>query len=172
MHRQKAVIAPFNMKYLNDYYIGFDKEITKYQWPDPFDSIESARDVLQEFMNEMDKGETLFFSVLSESGKFVGGVEIHGLDGDCPELGVWIVRNEQNKGYAYEALSEAMRIACEKHAKKEFFYEADIRNEASARLLQRFRNRFDIIDQDVEMLTTDSGKELQLQGHIIRVRQE
>ena len=43
MQRQKAVIAPFNMKYLNDYYIGFDKEITKYQWPDPFDSIESAR---------------------------------------------------------------------------------------------------------------------------------
>ena len=126
MQRQKAIIAPFNMKYLNDYYIGFDKEITKYQWPDPFDSIESARDVLQEFMNEMEKGETLFCSILSENGKFLGGVEIHGLGGDCPELGVWIVRDEQNKGYAFEALSEALRIAHDKYAKQEFFCEADI----------------------------------------------
>ena len=170
MQRQKAVIAPFNMKYLNDYYIGFDKEITKYQWPDPFDSIESARDVLQEFMNEMEKGETLFCSILSENGKSVGGVEIHGLDGDCPELGVWIVRDEQNKGYAFEALSEALRIAHDKYAKQEFFYEADIRNEASTKLLQKFRDRYDIIDQDVEMLTTDSGKKLQLQGHIMKTR--
>ena len=170
MQRQKAVIAPFNMKYLNDYYIGFDKEITKYQWPDPFDSIESARDVLQEFMNEMEKGETLFCSILSENGKFLGGVEIHGLGGDCPELGVWIVRDEQNKGYAFEALSEALRIAHDKYAKQEFFYEADIRNEASTKLLQKFRDQYDIIAQDVEMLATDSGKKLQLQGHIMKAR--
>ena len=38
------------MKYLDDYYHNFDKEITQYQYPDPFDSLESARKCLQEFI--------------------------------------------------------------------------------------------------------------------------
>lgn len=47
-------IVPFEMKYLNDYFSGFNAEITKYQWPDSFENIENARSMLQEFLNEMD----------------------------------------------------------------------------------------------------------------------
>ncbi len=33
----------------------FDEEITKYQWPDPFENLEDARNVLQGFLDEMGK---------------------------------------------------------------------------------------------------------------------
>ena len=64
---ERIVIAPFDMKYLQDYCSGFNTEITRYQWPDPFETLDDARDVLQGFLDEMEKGETLFFSVLMVS---------------------------------------------------------------------------------------------------------
>ena len=98
---ERLTIVPFEMKYLRDYFDGFDGEITKYQWPDPFASVDSARDLLQGFLDEMARGEGLVFSILSHDGRFLGSVEVHGLDGGCSELGVWIIRPEQNNHLLY-----------------------------------------------------------------------
>ena len=64
MTKARISIVPFDMKYLDDYYNGFNMEITKYQWPDPFHHIEDAQALLAGFLNEMQTGETLFYSVL------------------------------------------------------------------------------------------------------------
>lgn len=60
------------MKYLLDYYHGFNHEITKFQWPDPFENSDSAKDILQEFLNTMERDETLLFSILSKNDEFLG----------------------------------------------------------------------------------------------------
>lgn len=164
-------IEPFDMKYLSDYYNEFDAEITKYQWPDPFESIDEAKELLQEFIDEMGRDETLFLSVLSDTDEFLGSVEVHGLDEDCPELGVWIKKSEWGKGYAYQALKAALDIAKSKYGKNEFFYEADTRNVGSRKLLDKFRDEYDIEAQAAEALTTDSGKELKLQGFILTLKE-
>ena len=165
---ERTNIVPFDMKYLDDYFNLFDAEITKHQWPDPFDNRETARDVLQGFIDEMNTGESLFCSILIEDRRFIGGVEVHGLDGECPELGIWIVPSEQNKGYAHEVLDAVLEYVVENNDKKEFFYEADVRNSASTKLLHKFMGKYDIADEDVERLITDSGKELEMQAHILR----
>ena len=72
MTDRKIRIIPFDMKYLEDYYNNFNDEITKYQWPDPFESIEDARAILQDFLDEMEKEETLVFAVVDTGDKFVG----------------------------------------------------------------------------------------------------
>lgn len=164
-------IEPFDMKYLSDYYNEFDAEITKYQWPDPFESIDDAKELLQEFIDEMGRDETIFLSVLSDTDEFLGSVEVHGLDEDCPELGVWIKKSEWGKGYAYQALKAALDIAKSKYGKNEFFYEADTRNVGSRKLLDKFRDEYDIEAQAAEALTTDSGKELKLQGFILTLKE-
>lgn len=164
-------IEPFDMKYLSDYYNEFDAEITKYQWPDPFESIDEAKELLQEFIDEMGRDETLFLSVLSDTDEFLGSVEVHGLDEDCPELGVWIKKSEWGKGYAYQALKAALDIAKSKYGKNEFFYEADTRNVGSRKLLDKFKGEYDIEAQAAEALTTDSGKELKLQGFILTLKE-
>ena len=162
---------PFDMKYLSDYYTGFDAEITKYQWPDPFESIDDAKELLQEFIDEMGRDETLFLSVLSDADEFLGSVEVHGLDEDCPELGVWIKKSEWGKGYAYQALKAALDIAKSKYGKTEFFYEADTRNVGSRKLLDKFKGEYDIEAQAAEALTTDSGKKLELQGFVLTLKE-
>ena len=163
-------IEPFDMKYLDEYYTGFNQEITKYQWPDPFESREAARELLQTFLDEMERGETLLFSILAEDDTFLGSVEIHGVDGDCPELGVWVKEPEQNKGYAYKALGDALRYARKHYGNVAFYYEADIRNTGSRRLLDKFADEYTIIPYEAEKVTTDSGKELELQGFELRVK--
>ena len=167
---ERIDIVPFEMKYLNNYFSGFNAEITKFQWPDPFESIEATRTILQEFLNEMEREETLFFSILSKNGDFLGSVEVHGLSEDCPELGIWIMEPEQNKGYAYEALSAVLAYVHSKYDKAEFYYETDIRNTGSIKLLRKFDEKYKLIEQGLERLTTDSGKELELQGYILRTR--
>ena len=167
---ERISVVPFEMKYLNNYFSGFNMEITKFQWPDPFESIEDARSILQEFLDEMDREETLLFSILSKNDEFLGSVEIHGLMGDCPELGIWIIESEQNKGYAYEALNLVLDYVHSKYDKDEFYYEADIRNIGSIKLLRKFDDKYEISEQGLERSTTDSGKNLEMQGYILKAK--
>lgn len=172
IHTKRINIVPFDMKYLLDYYHGFNQEITKFQWPDPFENSDSAKSMLQEFLNEMEREETLLFSILSRNDAFLGSVEVHGLTGACPELGVWIIESEQNKGYAYEALNEVLRDVSAKYGKDSFFYEVDVRNIASTKLLHKFENQYEIIERGFEKSTTDSGKVLELQGYILQAKKK
>ncbi len=161
-------MIPFDMKYLEDYYRHFDEEITKYQWPDPFESVEDARNLLQGFLDEMGKEETLIFAIIDDEERFVGSVEMHGLSGVFPELGVWIVESEQGKGYAYEALKYVLEYVYEKCGKTESFYEADVRNVGSNKLLTKLSDGYEIKALDIDELVTDSGKELKLQGNELK----
>ncbi len=163
-------IEPFDMKYLNDYFNEFNEDITKYQWPDPFENPEAAKEMLQEFMDEMEDGETLFYSVLSDDDRFIGSVEMHGVSRECPELGVWIIESERKKGYAYAALKELLTYAVRTYDKKAFYYEADIRNEGSNKLLEKLGADYEIIKQGLDETVTDSGKELKLQGYVLEAK--
>ena len=113
----------------------------------------------------MNREETLLFAIVDTGDKFVGSVEMHGLSDDCPELGVWIIESEQGKGYAYEALKYILDYAHRKYGKTEFFYEADVRNAGSNKLLSKLADDYEIEALDTEELVTDSGKELKLQGN-------
>lgn len=171
MKTNSITIEPFDMKYLKAYYNGFNTEITKYQWPDPFERIDDAESLLRGFLDEMERGETLFFSILSKEGRFLGSVEMHGLSGERPELGIWIAESEQKKGYAYDALSTILDYARTNYHKTEFFYEADIRNIGSMKLLHKLEDQYEITRQELEEAVTDSGKELKLQGYILKAKQ-
>ncbi len=168
MTEKKITIVPFDMKYLEDYYNNFNEEITKYQWPDPFESIEDARVLLQDFLDEMEKEETLVFAIVDADERFVGSTEMHGLSGNSPELGVWIVESEQGKGYAFDALNFMLDYAHREYGKTKFFYEADVRNAGSNKLLNKLSEDYVITDFDAEELVTDTGKELNLQGHELK----
>ena len=165
---RKIRFFPFDMKYLEDYYKYFDEKITKYQWPDPFVNIEDARNLLQGFLDDMGKEETLIFSIVDDEERFVGSVEMHGMTEDCPELGVWVIESEQGKGYAFEALKYILDYAYERYGKIEFFYEADVRNIGSNKLLAKLSDGYEIETLETEEFVTDSGKELKLQGNVLR----
>lgn len=165
MQSKRLTITAFDMKYLDDYYHNFDKEITQYQYPDPFDSLESARKCLQEFIDAAARGEMLFLALLDSNATFIGSLEVHGLMEETPELGIWIAKEEQGKGYVYEAL--ACVLANLKQTKPDtwYVYEADLRNEPSMKLVSKFKFQ----KKEIDEFTTESGKELKLQQYFVQL---
>lgn len=164
---ERLVIVPFDLNYLNDYYHGFDKEITQYQYPDPFESEEAARKLLQEFIDEMEQGEMLFLAILDKNGRFAGSLEVHGLSEEYPELGIWLKKDLQGKGYAYEALTHILQYLNRTYQKEWYVYEADVRNKPSIGLVAKFAYQKESIDE----FTTESGKELKLQRYLINIKE-
>ena len=173
------------MDYLDDYFRRFDADVTKYQYPEPFETVDDAGEFLQGFIDEMEAEEMLFLSILDEAGKFVGSAEVHGLKEDVSELGIWINKDQRQKGYAYEALSAAIAYAADTYKKNRFFYEADIRNEGSQKLLKKLAGEGSTQEGpagegsdaknltceplNLDKFTTESGKYLELQGYMLTV---
>lgn len=166
IHSERLTIVPFDMKYLNDYYHDFDEEITRYQYPDPFESAEAAEKLLQEFIDDMNQGEMLFLAILDQNGAFIGGLEVHGLAEEYPELGIWLKKDAQGKGYAYEALRRTLHELNQTCHKEWYTYEADIRNKSSIGLVAKF----DYLKKDIDEFKTESGKELKLQKYLINAK--
>lgn len=160
----RLCIVPFEMKYLEEYYTGFDKDITKYQYPDPFESVAAAKETLQGFMDLMEQNEMLFLTILTPDGDFTGGVEVHGLQEQYPELGIWIKKQSQQKGYAHEALTSVLEYVENTYHKDRDVYEADIRNDASMKLVEKFHYQKEEIDE----FETETGKSLILQRFLIK----
>jgi len=172
MHMEKAIqtdrltITPFDLKNLRDYCAGFDIDVTKYQYPEPFATEADAQEALQSFMDLMDQGEMLFLSVFTKDGVFIGSVEVHGLKEAVPELGIWLRKEYRQRGYAYEALQNVMEVVDKQYQKEWYVYEADIRNDGSIKLAEKFIYRKDSFDA----FSTESGKELKLQKFFIKLR--
>lgn len=151
---ERLIITPFDLISLKDYYEGLDADITKYQYPDPFTTEEDARELLQSFINLMNQGEMLFLTIFTKNNQFVGSIEVHGLKENQPKLGLWIKREVQQRGYAYEALSNVIKKVNDDYKKEWYIYEADIRNTGSIKLVEKFTYRKDGIDE----FTTETGK--------------
>lgn len=162
----RLIIAPFDLKYLKDYCEGFDADVTKYQYPDPFATEADAQEMLQSFITLMNQREMLFLSVFTKDNQFIGSVEVHGLQEKQPELGIWIKREFQKNGYAYEALNNVIKMVNDDFQKEWHVYEADIRNKGSMKLVEKFLYR----KEDFDEFTTETGKELKLQRFIIKLR--
>lgn len=71
---------------------------------------------------------------------------------------------------AYDALSKLLNYVRSNYCKTVFYYEADIRNIGSMRLLQKFADKYEIIERELEEIVTDSGKELKLQGYVLKAK--
>ena len=166
LETKRLKIVPFEMSRLEEYISAFDGEITKYQYPDPFASAEAARETLQGFIDLMEQNEMLFLSILTPDGEFVGGVEVHGIQEEYPELGTWIKKGEQQKGYAYEALAGVLNFTDDAYFKDWYVYEADVRNMGSMKLVEKFEFRKEGLDE----FETETGKLLRLQRFLIRSR--
>ena len=164
METERLRIVPFEMKYVEDYYSEFNGEITKYQYPDPFESVAAAKEGLQEFIDLMNQNEMLFLSILTPDGDFVGSVEVHGLQEQYPEVGVWIKKQLQQKGYAYEALTSVLKFADDNYRKEWYVFEADIRNKGSMKLVEKFHYKKEGMDE----FETETGKKLILQRFLVK----
>ncbi len=157
-------IRSIQKKYIPVYYRELDEEITKYQYPDPFENVETAEKVLGDFMQGQKEGRDIFCVMLDQKGNFVGSVEAHGIDTSSPEVGIWIAREQQGKGYGEEGIRRIMEFVRKNRSVRYFIYEADYRNQASVRLVEKLGGE----KTEQNEITTVSGKHLVLDMYLVR----
>mgnify|MGYP003401004430 CR=1 FL=1 len=145
--------------YLNDYYREFTPEITKYQYPEPFSSLQQAKLAQERFLDLMAQGKFLELVITDKEDNFLGSLQVFDLSSDHPEIGIWLKDSAHNKGYGYEALSSLLDYLNQTYFKESYTYEADLRNTASLRLVRRFK----VKTLELNAIITASGKRLYLQ---------
>lgn len=163
LRTERLVIQPFRDSFLSEYYREFTDEITKYQYPDTFPDLEAAKDLVSEFVSEMEKGNMLELVILTPSGEFIGSMEAFGIREENPEVGLWLKSSAQGNGYGYEALKALLTYLSAHGAYQHYVYEVDVRNLPSIRLVEKF----DFEKGGCEDIVTESGKELRLQTYHI-----
>lgn len=125
---ERLVIQPFRDSFLAEYYREFTDDITKYQYPDVFPNMETAKGLVSEFVSEMEQGNMLELVILTRSGEFIGCMEAFGIREKTPEVGLWLKSSAQGKGYGYEALKGLLTYLSAHGAYQHYLYEVDVRN--------------------------------------------
>lgn len=164
LQTQRLRLVPLEERYFADYARGMDADVTCFQYPDPFPSLDAAAGTLSGFCQQHRAGKGLFLAALDAvSGAFLGAVEISGTDTKTPEIGLWFCVEAQGKGFGHEALAAVLDF-CRRYLEPDYFlYEVDGRNAASVRLAQKFGAK----SCGCERITTPSGKTLALEQYHI-----
>ena len=155
----RLTIVPTNDRYLNDYYREFTPEITKYQYPEPFSSLQQAKLAQDRFLEFMAQGKFLELVITDKEDNFLGSLQVMDLPSEHPEIGIWLKTSAQDKGYGYEALSYLLDYLNQTYYKESYTYEADLRNTASLRSVRHFQ----VKTLELNPIITTSGKRLYLQ---------
>lgn len=158
LETERLQIVPFDYQYLQNYAEEFTEEIARLQYPDPFSSIDAAKQVVDEFVNEMHQGRMLELLILSKSGEFLGNMEVFGLEETSPEVGLWLKQSCHRQGYGYEALSAMISFLNDLEKYNGYIYAVDERNMASLALVKRFECE----QIGLDPIVTESGKQLKL----------
>ena len=160
---ERLMIRPFTLSYLEEYAREFTAEITKYQFPDPFPDMEAANRVMSGFVEEMKEGKMLELVILDRGGEFLGCIDVFGIQGETPEVGIWLKQSAHGLGYGYEALGAVVDERNRTGKYQYYIYELDVRNTSSVHLVEKFPFE----KGDYEEITTDSGKTLHSQVYHI-----
>lgn len=162
LQTQRLRICAFDKRYLEDYALYLTEEITRYQYPDPFASLEDAEALLDGFLADMARGKMLELAVLSLAGTFLGAAEVFGLQEEKPELGLWLRADAHGQGLGAEVM-RAVLGWLKQQGYAACIYEVDRRNAASIALVKKFGGR----PVGFNEVKTPSGKQLLLETYEI-----
>lgn len=162
LETNRLVIKPLNEAYFRDYFNEFSLMITQYQYPDSLENLAAAENCLSNFVDKMSQGEMLELVIVLKD-EFIGSIEVFDINKATPTIGLWVKQSCHGLGYAYEALSGLLKYLNQMGQYEYFIYEADVRNSASIKLVEKF----DVKKGPFEEIVTTSGKRLLLQTYHI-----
>ncbi len=103
---ENLILKPITLDHKEDIFREFTSEITTYTYPKPPDKIDDTIDFIKSSMKNNEEGHNLQTVVLKKgTEEFLGCAELHNIDKDTPELGIWIKKSAHGHGYGREAIT-------------------------------------------------------------------
>lgn len=88
-----------------DIFCEFTKEITKYMFPMPSESIDGVVSFIKGSLKRMSEGSNIQLVLEdSTSHEFYGCVGLHNMDNKTPEFGIWLKKGIHGHGYGKESI--------------------------------------------------------------------
>lgn len=162
---KRLQIKRLDVDYIEDYHREFTDEIARFQYHEPFKDLNQARDVLSGFIEMTNEGKMLELMVLGLDGEFIGSIEVFELESNSPCVGIWLKKSNHRCGLGHEALAAVLAELNKDSRYESFIYEADVRNDGSIRLAEKFRHQ----KGSCKEVETESGKRLCLRVYQIFV---
>jgi len=141
-----------------------DNKITEYMSVIPYESQSQTLECINEHVENMKNNETLQLCIINDKDKsFIGRIGIYELKSEIPEIGIWIKKTEQGKGYGFEATNATIEWVFRNLGIKRLLYPVDKRNHNSIKIVKKINSSF-LTDIKKEKY---NGKEVEVLGYEI-----
>jgi [ribosomal protein S5]-alanine N-acetyltransferase len=150
-------IIPISEKYLHDMFKECTREVAKYLSFDPSGKIEYMVKYIQLSQIKMQNGEEIPVHITNKiTGEFIGCSGVHKINTDNPELGIWIKKSAQRKGFGKETIGALIDWA-QKHLQFTYLvYPVAKENIPSRKLIESLGG----IQKAEKIFTSPTGKVL------------
>ncbi|MEO6721484.1 MAG: GNAT family N-acetyltransferase [Ferruginibacter sp.] len=139
VNTSRLKLRPVSDKYKIDICNEFTAEITKFMPFNPTGDIKMTEEFIENSRQELLEGASIHFCILKkETNEFLGCCGIHGINTGALEIGLWLKKKEQAKGYGTETVGALINYAEEKFDFAYIVYPVDQNNLASKKIPEKF----------------------------------
>jgi RimJ/RimL family protein N-acetyltransferase len=133
----RLILKPISIDYVTDIFHEFDREVTRFTYSEPNQSIEQTIDFIQNARIALLHGSELQLTITHrESLEFLGMCGIMGAKTPHPEMGIWLKKTVHSRGYGKEAIT-GLKGWAEQNLKYEYLvYAADQLNLPSQKIAE------------------------------------
>lgn len=126
-------LVPVSLEYLDQIYIYFDAEVTKYMYPAPAKELSDSFPFILSSNQKMKDGIDFTYVILKKDNlEFLGCGGVHGLNQEYPEFGIWTKMSSHGNHFGFEAVEASFHHF--KNQFKGFIYPVDKANIPSKRI--------------------------------------
>lgn len=133
----RIILKPIHEKYIDDIYISFTPEVTKYM---PFNPSGNKNDIIKfvedSKRNLMDKTEVVFV-ILDMEENFIGCCGIHNINPESVEVGLWLKEDFQSQGFGTEVVVSLMHFVEQNFKINYIIYPVDKENIRSRKIPEK-----------------------------------
>ncbi len=132
---ERLRLVPASEEYAEAIFREFTPEIREFMFPKPPDEIEETLEFIRDSRRRMANREELNVAILLKTtAEFLGHGGLDHIDGETPELGIWIKKGAHGQRYGREAVTALTRWAFENLKVRYLTYPVDRRNAASRKI--------------------------------------
>ncbi|WP_165851756.1 GNAT family N-acetyltransferase [Chryseobacterium pennipullorum] len=131
------ILKPVEDLYIDDILEHFTTEVTRYM---PFSPQGNRMDIVS-FVNEskrtLSENTDLVLAALDSNGDFIGCCGIHHISEESVELGLWLKKSSQGKGFGTEIIRNLVEFLEDNFIFKYIVYPVDEQNIASRKIPEK-----------------------------------
>ncbi|MCL2280806.1 GNAT family N-acetyltransferase [Candidatus Saccharibacteria bacterium] len=99
---ERLILRPITLDDARDVFIEFNDNVTKMMAHGPNESLEATSEFIEKTIQQTREGEKLQFVIVDKEEKFLGLASIEDANHRTPEIGLWLKKAAQGKGFGTE----------------------------------------------------------------------